>query len=109
MLSNGVRPGVVGLVRSLATQLGPEGITVNRVAPGFTATERVTEIVAARAGREQRSPEEVEAGITAQIPVGRMGAPEEQAAVVAFLASARAGFLTGQTIVVDGGQHRGLL
>lgn len=108
LISNSVRPGVVGLVRSLASQLGPEGITVNNVAPGFTSTERVTEIFTARAAANHTSPEEEMRSIADRTPVGRMGQPEELAAVIAFLASTRASYVTGQTIVVDGGAYRGL-
>lgn len=109
LLSNTIRPGVVGLVRSLATQLGPEGITVNNVAPGYTLTERVHHIFEERAAREAISEEEATRAITAATPMGRMGEPEEQAAVIAFLASTRASFITGQTILVDGGMYRGLM
>lgn len=109
LLSNTVRPGVVGLVRSLATQLAPEGITVNNVAPGFTATARVSHIFEDRARRDGISEEEATRAVTSAIPVGRMGEPEEQAAVIAFLASERASFVTGQTILVDGGQYRGVM
>ena len=108
LISGAVRPGVVGLVRSLATQLGAAGITVNNVAPGFTVTERVSEIFAARAIANGTSVDDEMRSITDRTPVGRMGQPDELGAVIAFLCSARAAYVTGQTIVVDGGTYRGL-
>ncbi len=109
VLSNTVRPGVVGLVRSLATQLASKNITVNNVAPGYTGTERVSHIFEDAAARQGITEEEAAAAVTNAIPMGRMGDPAEQAAVIAFLASTRASFITGQTILVDGGQYRGLM
>lgn len=109
LLSNAIRPGVIGLAKTLATQLGREGITVNNVAPGSTLTDRQQTLAGARAEREGRGVDEVIAEAGGSIPVGRIGQPEELAAVVAFLASARASFVTGTTIAVDGGAARGLL
>jgi 3-oxoacyl-[acyl-carrier protein] reductase len=109
LLSNAIRPGVIGLAKTLATQLGPEGITVNNVAPGSTLTDRQHSLARARAEREGRTADEVITDAGASIPVGRIGQPEELAAVVAFLASTRASFVTGSTIAVDGGAVRGLL
>ncbi len=108
LLSNTVRPGIVGLVRSLATQLAPHGITVNNVAPGYTLTERVHHIFEGRAERENISEEEASRAILDAIPMGRMADPAEQAAVIAFLASERASYMTGQTLLVDGGMYRGV-
>lgn len=108
-ISSTVRPGLSGLVRLLATELAPEGITVNNLAPGYTATDRVQHIFEEKAARDGISIEEAQAGIVSQIPARRMASPEEQGAVVAFLASERASFITGQTILVDGGQYLGIL
>ena len=108
VISSTVRPGLSGLVRLLATDLAPQGITVNNVAPGYTATERVRHIFEDKAAREGISEEEAQEGIVRAIPMGRMAEPEEQAAVIAFLASERASFVTGQTILADGGQYLGL-
>jgi 3-oxoacyl-[acyl-carrier protein] reductase len=108
LISSAVRPGVLGLVRSLASQLGGAGITVNNVAPGFTATDRVTEIFSARAAANGTRLEDEMRSITERSPLGRMGQPDELAAVIAFLCSTRAAYVTGQTIVVDGGTYRGL-
>jgi 3-oxoacyl-[acyl-carrier protein] reductase len=100
---------VIGLARTLATQLAKDGITVNSVAPGNTLTDRQIELAQARSQREGRSVDEIIAASGADIPAGRVGQPEELAAVVAFLASARASYVTGSTIAVDGGAVRGLL
>jgi len=109
LLSNAVRPGVIGLAKTLATQLAKDGITINSVAPGNTLTDRQIELAQVRAQRDGRSIEEVIAASGASIPAGRVGQPEELAAVVAFLASARASYVTGSTIAVDGGAVRSLL
>ncbi|HEU5086137.1 MAG TPA: SDR family oxidoreductase [Roseiflexaceae bacterium] len=108
LLSNAIRPGVVGLVKTLSTQLAPEGITVNNVAPGSILTDRQYELQGQRAKREGISVEEAIAASGKTIPIGRIGEPEELGALVAFLASARASYITGQTIAVDGGSGRGL-
>jgi 3-oxoacyl-[acyl-carrier protein] reductase len=109
LLSNVYRPGVVGLAKTLSTQLATEGITVNNVAPGYTRTDRVLELARARADNEGSTVEEVVDDTTASFPMKRMGEPEELAALVAFLASERASYITGTTIQVDGGLAKGLL
>lgn len=107
LLSNGVRPAIVGMVRDLASELAPSGITVNNVAPGYTRTERISAVIQARAA-EAGSAEAAERAMVSTIPMGRLGEPEEFAAAVAFLASNRAAYITGQTLLVDGGWYRGL-
>ena len=102
-LSSTLRPGVEGVVRSLASELAPEGITVNNLAPGYVLTEQLQRSISERAAKQGISKEEVIAKVVSMTPVGRISQPEEQAAVVAFLASTRAAFITGQTIVVGGG------
>jgi 3-oxoacyl-[acyl-carrier protein] reductase len=109
LLSNVYRPGVIGLAKTLSAQLAAEGITINNVAPGYTRTDRVLELSQARAANEGKSVEVVLAETTASYPMKRMGEPEELAALVAFLASARASYITGTTIQVDGGYAKGLL
>jgi 3-oxoacyl-[acyl-carrier protein] reductase len=109
LLSNVYRPGVTGLAKTLSTQVAGEGITVNNVAPGYTRTDRVVELNRARALEQGRSPDEVMADMTASYPMHRMGEPEELAALVAFLASERASYITGTTILVDGGYAKGML
>jgi 3-oxoacyl-[acyl-carrier protein] reductase len=109
LLSNAIRPGVIGLAKTLANKLASEGITVNNVAPGNTLTDRQIELATLRSQQEGSSVEDVLARAGERIPAGRVGQPEEFAAVVAFLASSRASYVNGTTIAVDGGLVRGLL
>jgi 3-oxoacyl-[acyl-carrier protein] reductase len=109
ILSNTARAGVVGFVKTMATELAPHGVLCNVVAPGFMRTGRVEDLAAERAENEGRDAAEVMAEMSSRIPLGRMGEPEELAALVAFLASERAGYVTGTTIQVDGGFVQGLL
>jgi len=99
-LSNAVRPGVVGWLKTLARELGRDGVTVNTIAPGRIDTDRL---------RSVYGPEGPPAADIAQVPVGRLGTPAEIAAVAAFLASDAAAYVTGAVIPVDGGLTRGLL
>ncbi len=108
VLSNTIRAGIMGLIRSLANEFGKDGILVNNVAPGYTATERLKELSAHRASTLGQSEQQVEKAWIDQIPVGRLGEPEELADTIAWLASERASFITGQTILVDGGMYKGL-
>ncbi len=108
ILSNSVRTGILGLVRSLATDFAQDGILVNNVGPGYTATARVKEINAMRATAAGQSVEQIEQKWIDQIPLGRLARPEEVADAVVWLASERASFITGQTILVDGGMYKGL-
>jgi 3-oxoacyl-[acyl-carrier protein] reductase len=109
ILSNTVRAAVAGWVKTMATELAPFGVTCNVVAPGYMRTGRVEDLASERAENEQRPKEQVLAEMAARIPMGRMGGPEELAAVVAFLASDRASYVTGTTLQVDGGFVQGLL
>ncbi|HET6764387.1 MAG TPA: SDR family oxidoreductase [Longimicrobiaceae bacterium] len=109
ILSNTARAGVVGFVKSIATELAPHGVTCNVVAPGYMQTGRVEDLAAERAENEGRDADEILAEMGRRIPAGRMGNPEELAAVVAFLASERASYVTGTTLQVDGGFVQGLL
>lgn len=108
VLSNSIRSGVPGLVRSLATQYGASGITVNNVGPGYTATDRIEELVRRRAASTGKTEDEVKSLLSRDIPLGRMARPEEIADAITWLASERASYITGQTILVDGGAYRGL-
>jgi 3-oxoacyl-[acyl-carrier protein] reductase len=109
ILSNSLRAAVTGFAKTLAREVATDGITVNTILPGYTATERVTELNRANAEREGVTPEEVQARLEASIPLGRLAEPEEFAALAAFLASERASYITGSVIAVDGGWLRGLL
>lgn len=109
LLSNAVRPGIVGLAKTLSFELAADGITVNCVAPSYTRTARLGELASARAAKTGQTVDQVFGQLAAAIPVGRLGEPEEMADLVLFLASERASFLTGLTIPFDGGSVRGLL
>ncbi len=109
VLSNSLRAAVTGYLRTLANEVGVDGVTVNTVLPGFTATERLEMLADAATKRTGSTREEVYAGWISQTPMGRLGRPEELAAAIAFLASDRAGFITGQAILVDGGKVNTLL
>jgi 3-oxoacyl-[acyl-carrier protein] reductase len=108
VLSNILRPGLVGMTKSLADELAPRGVTINCVLPGSHDTDRIRHVAAARAQREGVSPDEATARMASSIPVGRFGRPEELAAAVAFLASQRAAYITGTSLVVDGGMTRAI-
>ncbi len=109
LLSNSIRSAVTGLARTLANEYAAHGITVNNVCPGYTKTDRLGELADAISARTGAKPEEVFAGWERQIPAGRLGKPEEFAAVVAFLASERASYVNGTSIAIDGGIVRSLL
>jgi 3-oxoacyl-[acyl-carrier protein] reductase len=102
-ISNTLRLSLVGWSKTLAREVAKDGITANIVAPGRIATDRIKFLDEAKAKREGRSVEDVEAESAATIPIGRLGKPEEYGEVVAFLASERAAYITGSVIRVDGG------
>lgn len=109
ILSNTARAGVLGFSKSLSEQLAPHGITVNSVCPGYTRTERVEELARAFAEKGKGSEEDFYRAVEENIPLGRLGRPEEIADAVAFLASERASYITGVSLQVDGGWVKGLL
>lgn len=102
-VSNTVRGAVINWAKTLSNEVASLGITVNNVLPGYTRTSRLEALNANAANRTGRTIEQVEAGIIAQIPVGRFGKPEEVAAAVAFFATESASFITGTSLAVDGG------
>lgn len=109
ILSNVIRPGVIGLTKSLSLELAPFNILVNSVCPGYYLTDRVKDLLNKRAKKENRSVEDVEKEITGHIPLKRIGDPEELANIVTFLASDRAAYITGSMIQADGGFVKGLV
>ncbi|MDF1505669.1 SDR family oxidoreductase [Roseisolibacter sp. H3M3-2] len=109
ILSNSVRAAVTGFARTLANEVAPFGVTVNSVLPGYTRTQRVDELAARNAQLRGTSADAERSVWEGQIPMARLGEPDEFAAAVAFLASARASYITGQNLAVDGGWIRGLL
>ncbi len=109
VLSNSLRLGVTGLIKTLADELAPSGVRVNAICPGWTRTARVEQLLEDRARREGTTVEEEAETIAAAIPLGRMGTPEEFAAVAAFLVSEAASFVNGVSLLVDGGMYRGMM
>jgi 3-oxoacyl-[acyl-carrier protein] reductase len=108
VLSNAVRAAVVGLVKSLANEFGKDGILVNNIGPGFTATDRLKQLAAARASSAGKSERELFDAWAAETPLKRLGQPREVADAIVWLASERASYITGQTLLVDGGIYKGL-
>jgi 3-oxoacyl-[acyl-carrier protein] reductase len=109
IISNTIRSGVIGLAKTLSTELAPFNVTVNNVCPGFTMTDRVRNLSKAMAEKEGTTPEAIIGRWEASIPMKRLGTPEEFAALVAFLASERSGYITGAAIQIDGGWYKGVM
>lgn len=108
ILSNTARAGVLGFMKSLSQQIAASGITVNTLCPGYHLTERLKSLSESIANKEGVSVEDVYARWAASTPMKRIGDPKEFAAVVAFLCSERASYLTGTVIQIDGGAYRAL-
>ena len=108
VLSNAVRAAVVGLVKSLANEFGKDGILVNNVGPGYTATDRLKDLAVSRSKSLGKTEQEVFAGWAGDAALQRVGEPREVADTIVWLASERASYVTGQTILVDGGSYKGL-
>ena len=108
ILSNAVRAGVSGLVKTLSNEYGPYNVLVNNVCPGYTATARLMELARTLARKQGVDPREIEDRWARQAPLGRVGQPEEFASLVVFLASERASYITGVSIAVDGGLVKGI-
>ena len=108
ILSNSVRSAVSGLVKSLSNEYGKYNILVNNICPGFTLTSRLNELAGKLAAAEGTEPRRIQERWATQVPLGRLGNPEEFANLVVFLASERASYITGVSIAVDGGVVKGL-
>lgn len=106
VLSNSLRLGVVGLIKTLADELGPFGVRANAICPGWTRTDRVQQLLEDSAQRNGTTTEEEAARVAADVPLGRMGKPEEFAAAAAFLLSDAASYINGVSLLVDGGMAR---
>ena len=108
ILSNSVRSGVSGLIKTLANEYGPYNVLVNNVCPGYTATARLIDLAERMAEKEGVDVARIEQRWASQAPLGRVGRPEEFADVVVFLASERASYVTGVSLAIDGGIVKGL-
>jgi 3-oxoacyl-[acyl-carrier protein] reductase len=108
VLSNAVRAAVVGLVKSLANEFGKDGILVNNVGPGYTATGRLKELAVTRSSALGKTEDEIFKMWAADSALKRVAEPREVADTIVWLASERASYITGQTILVDGGAYKGL-
>jgi 3-oxoacyl-[acyl-carrier protein] reductase len=108
LLSNTYRVAILGLAKSLATELAPDGVLINTVGPGRIATDRVADLDATRAEKSGISIEEVRAQAEKTIPLGRYGTAEEFGKVAAFLVSGANSYLTGQHFLVDGGMVKAI-
>lgn len=108
ILSNSLRAAVTGFAKTIANEAAPFGVTVNCVLPGYTRTERLVDLAEANAGRSGATVEAVYEGWAEEIPMGRLGEPEELAALATFLCSEKAAYVTGQSVAADGGWIKGL-
>ena len=109
ILSNSIRAATVGLTKSLAIELGKDGIRFNSILPGWTETERIIELMTARATANKTTVQEEVAKQSIESPLGRMGQPEEFANAAVFLLSPAASYITGAMLNVDGGMYKGTL
>lgn len=108
LLSNSVRPGVIGFSKSAARELAPLGITINSLLPGSIRTDRTVELAELRSSKEGLPVDRVLEEKAREIPAGRLGEPDEIGATVAFLCSRQAAYVTGATLTVDGGLTRAI-
>lgn len=109
ILSNSIRMAVIGLMKSLANELGPKGIRVNSINPAWTRTERLEQLLADRAERSGTTSEEQAAKVAVEVPLRRMGTVEEYGRAIAWLASPAASFIHGHALMFDGGATRAAL
>lgn len=108
VLSNTLRAGIAGLMKTLSIELAADQILLNTLCPGRIMTDRLTELDEARAGRENKSVDEIRAAIVQDIPLGRYGKPDEFASLASYLLSPRNSYMTGSTFFVDGGMVKSL-
>ncbi len=108
VLSSSIRPAIPGLVKTLAHEFGGENIRVNNVGPGYTMTARQEELAQSRAAASGKTPDEIRASWSSDVPLARTAEPKEIADAIVWLASDRSSYVTGQTLIVDGGKVRGL-
>ena len=108
MLSTAARAGVLGFAKALAEEVGPDGVTVNVVCPGYMHTDRLAALMRIRAERAGTTVDAVTADLVRGVPVGRIGEPDELAVAIAFLASEPARYITGAVLQVDGGAVRSI-
>ncbi len=108
ILSNSIRAAVTGFAKTISNEAAPFNVTVNCVLPGYTRTERLVDLAEATAGRTGASIEDIYAQWAQEAPMGRLAEPEELGAMAAFLCSEQAGYVTGQSVAVDGGWIKGL-
>ncbi|WP_430790794.1 SDR family oxidoreductase [Virgibacillus flavescens] len=108
ILSNTMRPGIVGLAKSMSQELSADNIMINTVGPGTIETDRISELNQRKAEQTGESMESIKANAESQIPIGRYGKPEEFAKAIVFLASGANTYITGQSLIVDGGLVKAL-
>jgi len=108
IVSSMARAGVHGFAKALADEVGRDGVLVTVVAPGYMRTGRVTALLEERSRREGRPQEAIQSEMVANVPLGRIGEPDELASAIAFLASERASYITGTVLAVDGGYLRAI-
>jgi 3-oxoacyl-[acyl-carrier protein] reductase len=109
IISNTIRAGVIGLAKTLSRELAPHNITVNNILPGYFMTSRVEELAEKLAGLKNLRPEEIIESWKNDIPLSRLGDPDEIGNLAAFLASDKAAYITGASIPIDGGFYKGLM
>ena len=107
-ISSTLRSGLMALTRLQSTELAPKGITVNAVLPGHTLTDRQRHLADIRAEKDGTTAEQALAKQGSEVPVGRLGTPDEIASAIAFLCSVPAAYISGVNLLVDGGLTRGL-
>ncbi len=108
VLSNSVRSAVTGLMKSLSNEYGRDNILINNVCPGYTLTSRLDQLSGRLAKAEGVDPKQIQQRWASQVPLGRIGQPEEFANMVVFLASERASYITGVSVAIDGGHVKGI-